>query len=117
MKREQNLAKPIRLIRISHTGRDLPDDALTHLSSPSGWLFRPLLRLATLRTQVRLHQRGAKPPLELRRVSVNTPSVVGRYQLENGANGTDSFAVMGLQNRLPLTKQFRLSWVSARFFT
>ncbi len=28
----------------------------------------------------------------------------GRYQLENGANGTDSFAVIGLQNRLPITK-------------
>lgn len=35
-------------------------------------------------------------------------SMVGRYQLENGANGTDSFAVIGLQNRLPLTKQFSL---------
>ncbi|HKP36538.1 MAG TPA: hypothetical protein VJT71_06740, partial [Pyrinomonadaceae bacterium] len=33
-------------------------------------------------------------------------SMVGRYQLENGANGTDSFAVIGLQNRLPLTKEF-----------
>jgi len=32
-------------------------------------------------------------------------SMTGRYQLENGINGTDSFAVMGLQNRLPLTKQ------------
>ena len=35
-------------------------------------------------------------------------SVVGRYQLENGINGTDSFAVIGLQNRLPLTKEFSL---------
>jgi uncharacterized repeat protein (TIGR01451 family) len=35
-------------------------------------------------------------------------SMVGRYQLENGANGTDSFAVIGLQNRLPLTKEFSL---------
>ncbi|MGQ0763556.1 MAG: DUF7927 domain-containing protein [Acidobacteriota bacterium] len=35
-------------------------------------------------------------------------SVVGRYQLENGISGTDSFAVIGLQNRLPLTKKFSL---------
>jgi hypothetical protein len=35
-------------------------------------------------------------------------SVVGRYQLENGVHGTDSFAVFGLQNRLPVTKQFSL---------
>ena len=35
-------------------------------------------------------------------------SMVGRYQLENGINGTDSFAVIGLQNRLPLTKKFSL---------
>ncbi len=32
-------------------------------------------------------------------------SMTGRYQLENAINGTDSFAVVGLQNRLPLTKQ------------
>lgn len=32
----------------------------------------------------------------------------GRYQLENGINGTDSFAVIGLQNRLPLTKELSL---------
>ena len=32
--------------------------------------------------------------------------MVGRYQLENGISGTDSFAVIGLQNRLPLTKKF-----------
>ena len=32
-------------------------------------------------------------------------SMTGRYQLENGINGTDSFAVVGLQNRLPLSKQ------------
>jgi hypothetical protein len=30
-------------------------------------------------------------------------SAVGRYQLENGINGTDSFAVIGLQNRIPVT--------------
>jgi uncharacterized repeat protein (TIGR01451 family) len=32
----------------------------------------------------------------------------GRYQLDNGINGTDSFAVIGLQNRLPLGKEFSL---------
>jgi hypothetical protein len=32
-------------------------------------------------------------------------SMTGRYQLENAINGTDSFAVIGLQNRLLLTKQ------------
>jgi uncharacterized repeat protein (TIGR01451 family) len=31
-----------------------------------------------------------------------------RYQLENGINGTDSFAVIGLQNRLPVSKQLAL---------
>jgi uncharacterized repeat protein (TIGR01451 family) len=35
-------------------------------------------------------------------------SVNGRYQLENGINGTDSFAVIGLQNRLPLNKELSL---------
>jgi uncharacterized repeat protein (TIGR01451 family) len=35
-------------------------------------------------------------------------SVVGRYQLENGASGADSFAVFGLQNRLPIKKGFSL---------
>jgi len=29
----------------------------------------------------------------------------GRYQIDSGINGTDSFAVIGLQNRLPLNKQ------------
>jgi hypothetical protein len=33
-------------------------------------------------------------------------SMSGRYQLENAINGTDSFAVIGLQNRLPITKKF-----------
>ncbi len=32
-------------------------------------------------------------------------SATGRYQLENGINGTDSFAVLGLQNRFPINKQ------------
>jgi uncharacterized repeat protein (TIGR01451 family) len=35
-------------------------------------------------------------------------SVVGRYQLENGAAGSDSFAVIGLQNRLPVRKDLSL---------
>jgi uncharacterized repeat protein (TIGR01451 family) len=35
-------------------------------------------------------------------------SVVGRYQLENGINGADGFAVFGLQNRLPVTKALAL---------
>jgi hypothetical protein len=35
-------------------------------------------------------------------------SMVGRYQLENGVNGTDSFAVVGLQNRLPFSKTLSL---------
>lgn len=35
-------------------------------------------------------------------------ALVGRYQLENGINGTDSFAVMGLQNRLPINKELSL---------
>ncbi|HEV2912753.1 MAG TPA: hypothetical protein VGX92_05495 [Pyrinomonadaceae bacterium] len=35
-------------------------------------------------------------------------SLIGRYQLENGASGTDSFAVIGLQNRLPLTSELSL---------
>jgi uncharacterized repeat protein (TIGR01451 family) len=35
-------------------------------------------------------------------------SMTGRYQLENGINGTDSFAVLGLQDRLPLTKELSL---------
>src|SRR6202022_4598286 len=35
-------------------------------------------------------------------------SMTGRYQLENGINGTDSFAVIGLQDRLPVTKEISL---------
>jgi hypothetical protein len=31
-----------------------------------------------------------------------------RYQIENGINGTDSFAVVGLSNRLPLNKELSL---------
>src|SRR5258706_298145 len=43
------------------------------------------------------------------RLGHNT-SLIGRYQLENGINGTDSFAVIGLQNRLPLSKQISLDF-------
>jgi hypothetical protein len=43
-------------------------------------------------------------------------SMIGRYQLENGINGTDSFAVIGLQNRLPLTKQLSLEFGFERGF-
>jgi hypothetical protein len=32
-------------------------------------------------------------------------SMTGRYQIDNGANATDSFAVIGLVNRFPLSKQ------------
>jgi uncharacterized repeat protein (TIGR01451 family) len=35
-------------------------------------------------------------------------SMTGRYQLENGISGADSFAVIGLQNRLPITKELQL---------
>ncbi|MDQ3133512.1 MAG: hypothetical protein M3Q76_01730, partial [Acidobacteriota bacterium] len=43
-------------------------------------------------------------------------SMTGRYQLENGINGTDSFAVIGLQNRLPLSKVFSLDLQYERGF-
>ncbi|HEV2862552.1 MAG TPA: hypothetical protein VGX48_16175 [Pyrinomonadaceae bacterium] len=39
-----------------------------------------------------------------------------RYQLENGINGADSFAVIGLQNRLPLNKQLSLDFGYERGF-
>ncbi len=35
-------------------------------------------------------------------------NLVSRYQIENGVNGTDSFAVIGLQNRLPLSKRLAI---------
>ena len=35
-------------------------------------------------------------------------ALVGRYQLENGVSGSDSFAVFGMQNRLPITKGLSL---------
>jgi uncharacterized repeat protein (TIGR01451 family) len=40
----------------------------------------------------------------------------GRYQLENGINGTDSFAVIGLQNRLPINKELSLEFGYERGF-
>ncbi len=39
-----------------------------------------------------------------------------RYQLENGINGTDSFAVIGLQNRLPVGKKVGLDFGYERGF-
>ncbi len=35
-------------------------------------------------------------------------SMSGRYQLESGVNGTDSFSIIGLQNRLPIAKTLSL---------
>jgi hypothetical protein len=35
-------------------------------------------------------------------------SMTGRYQIDNGANTTDSFAVIGLVNRLPVNQQLSL---------
>ncbi|HYN86846.1 MAG TPA: SdrD B-like domain-containing protein [Pyrinomonadaceae bacterium] len=35
-------------------------------------------------------------------------NLTSRYQLENGVNGSDSFAVIGLQNRFALTKEVAL---------
>jgi uncharacterized repeat protein (TIGR01451 family) len=35
-------------------------------------------------------------------------SLSNSYRIENGINGTDSFAVIGLQNSLPINKQFSL---------
>jgi uncharacterized repeat protein (TIGR01451 family) len=35
-------------------------------------------------------------------------SLGGRYQIENGINGVDSFAVIGLGNRLPINKRLSL---------
>ena len=35
-------------------------------------------------------------------------NLTSRYQLENGVNGSDSFAVIGLQNRFGLTKELSL---------
>ncbi|MCP9495504.1 MAG: hypothetical protein MSG64_13745 [Pyrinomonadaceae bacterium MAG19_C2-C3] len=43
-------------------------------------------------------------------------AVNGRYQIENGINGTDSFAVIGLTNRLSISKQFSLDTAFERGF-
>ncbi|HEV3470652.1 MAG TPA: hypothetical protein VG148_15115 [Pyrinomonadaceae bacterium] len=43
-------------------------------------------------------------------------NLVSRYQLENGINGTDSFAVVGLSNRLALNKQLGLDFGFERGF-
>jgi uncharacterized repeat protein (TIGR01451 family) len=43
-------------------------------------------------------------------------SLSSRYQLENGINGTDSFAVIGLINRLPVNKEFSLDLSYERGF-
>lgn len=40
----------------------------------------------------------------------------GRYQIENGANGTDSFAVVGLQNSLPINKKSSVEFGYERGF-
>jgi uncharacterized repeat protein (TIGR01451 family) len=43
-------------------------------------------------------------------------SLTSRYQLENGINGTDSFAIIGLTNRLPINKQLSLDLSYERGF-
>lgn len=43
-------------------------------------------------------------------------NLVGRYQLENGVNSRDSFAVIGLNNRLPLNKKVALDFGFERGF-
>lgn len=43
-------------------------------------------------------------------------SMSGRYLLENGINGTDSFAVVGLMNRLPIKKNLSLDLGFERAF-
>ncbi|MFN2480155.1 MAG: hypothetical protein ABR554_01550 [Pyrinomonadaceae bacterium] len=43
-------------------------------------------------------------------------SVVSRYQIDNAVNGTDSFAVIGLQNRLPFSKQVSFDFGFERGF-
>ncbi|HEV2765120.1 MAG TPA: SdrD B-like domain-containing protein, partial [Pyrinomonadaceae bacterium] len=49
------------------------------------------------------------------RLGRNT-NLVSRYQLENGINGTDSFAVIGLQNRLPLSERLAIEMGYERGF-
>ena len=43
-------------------------------------------------------------------------SLTSRYQLENGINGADSFAIIGLANRLPINKQLSLDLSYERGF-
>ncbi|MGI8668434.1 MAG: hypothetical protein ACR2J3_01150, partial [Aridibacter sp.] len=43
-------------------------------------------------------------------------SLSGRYQLENGINGSDSFAIVGLKNRLPVFKTLSLELGYERAF-
>lgn len=43
-------------------------------------------------------------------------SVVSRYQIDNGIGGADSFAVIGLQNRLPFSKHVSLDFGFERGF-
>jgi uncharacterized repeat protein (TIGR01451 family) len=43
-------------------------------------------------------------------------SVVGRYQIENGIAGSDSFAVFGVQNKLPITKGLAIDFGFERGF-
>ncbi|MCA1817161.1 MAG: DUF11 domain-containing protein, partial [Acidobacteria bacterium] len=43
-------------------------------------------------------------------------NVVSRYQIENGIGGTDSFAVLGLQNKLPVDKEISLDFGFERGF-
>jgi hypothetical protein len=43
-------------------------------------------------------------------------ALVGRYQLENGVAGADSFAVFGMQNRLPISKGLSLDFGYERGF-
>ena len=43
-------------------------------------------------------------------------SLSGRYQLENGINGTDSFSIIGLKNRLPINKEFSVELGFERAF-
>ncbi|NNF00122.1 MAG: hypothetical protein HKN25_13960, partial [Pyrinomonadaceae bacterium] len=43
-------------------------------------------------------------------------SLSGRYQIENGINGTDSFSIIGLKNRLPINKQVAFDFGYERAF-
>ena len=43
-------------------------------------------------------------------------AMTSRYQLENGINGTDSFAVVGLQNSLPVNKKLSFEFGFERGF-